>query len=72
MTSPTGATGPVDTGVLGIGTVVGVGIGAGHSFYPTDAMWEAGTGLTPTSDFGAISATAGSTTMNCATMLCIY
>lgn len=48
------------------------GIGTGHSYFPTDTAWEEGTKITATSDFGAVSATAGAIIMNCATMICVY
>lgn len=48
------------------------GVGVGHSYVPIDDDWASQTYLTPTSDFGAKSATVATAQMNSATMLCIY
>ena len=52
-------------------TTVTSGVGAGQSYYPTDAMWDNNEKLTATASYSAVSATAGASVMNSATMICI-
>jgi len=47
------------------------GVGVGHSYYPTDSMWESGQSITATNSYAAVSATAAASVMNSATMICI-
>lgn len=72
-TIPTGFGNQANVIYSAYGTTGGTsGIGAGHAYYPTDAMWDAGTKIPSTDNYGAVSATAGASIMNCATMICVY